>query len=158
MPYGISPLKLKNFEEVGWMVTQKLIFDHLGRLDLFGYTASLLDKDDDGDYIKAVFPDLKFDLIKNRLIASKYYRNFTDTLDADAFSIYLYDDIEGYRTYYRMGVRRENFGTSITILVKRVDYYDSFGNYIPSLGFGMLKELQQKDTEDVEVFDLIGSV
>jgi hypothetical protein len=134
------------------------VFDHLNRLGLGNAVTSKSDSDADGDYIQSLFPDLDFNVVVERIMSTKYYKKYLNDFTLDTYKFGIQEVIGGYRTLYSLIIKKEVFGTSISLLVKRIDFYDSFGNYMPALGSAMLKDMLALDKSNSEKFELTGSI
>ena len=133
------------------MFSKDLVISHLERLGLVDFEISAVEKDNDGDYIKCFIPELTFDMVKSKLLTTKYFKVVMDKSEIGKLSFKITEFINGYKTLYRLEVAKESFGVSFSTLVKRIDYYDNFGNYKPCLGYAMMNEYLSRDKEDAEV-------
>jgi hypothetical protein len=140
------------------MLSQDLILIHLNRLGLDDYEATSFENDDDGDFVKAYFPDLDFKTLKERVLKTKYYLVYLDDQGINYFNFRITEMIEGFSTLYRLIIKKEPYGVSFSCHVKRIDFYNSFGAYKPALGYAMLKELIADDIDEEERFDLTGRI
>lgn len=140
------------------MLTVNTIREHLDRLGLDAYSIARTEGDENGDMVKAFLPDLPFSVAKEKILTHKFYKKYLEDFTIDQYNFGIHDIIDGIRVFYRLYISKEDFGTSFAVLVKRIDFYDSFGNYVPLLGFGMLKEYQDKDLENKERFEATGEI
>lgn len=134
------------------MVNEKIIVDHLNRLGLEDYNISEVEVDESGDYVKCLLPDLDFEVVKSQVFKNKYYKKHLNDFTIDMLNFRIIETINGYKTLYRLYIKKEKFGVSFSVLVKRIDYYNVFGEYVPVISYEMLKDMKNKDIEDLERF------
>lgn len=134
------------------MISSDYILNHLDRLGLSKAEVSAWSTDEDGDYIKALLPDLDFRRVTEAVMVSKFYRVMLDdsATNMGKYEFRITEWVEGYNTTYKMIIQDEGVGCSISILVKGIDYITDEGNKVTVLGFGMLKQVIDKDNEDAE--------
>ncbi len=111
---------------------------HLHKLDLGeDYSYTDYEAHDSGNMVLAFYPDLDFDLVKERALAKKYYflniDNRLSTSDRLVFKVY--ESHDGYDVLCDLSVKRDNVGCSISLLVRVFEYYTPDGVLKPLLGF-----------------------
>ncbi len=120
------------------MLTYNSIHRHLCKLDLDEYFESTAtDYHEHGNYIRASFPDMDFDLVKERVLTKKYfYMNLDeDKTDMDTIVCKVYDVHQGFDVLCDFRVVREPVGCSLSVVVRVIEYYRPDGSYRPLLGF-----------------------
>lgn len=140
------------------MLNRVLIEGHLMKMGLSDFEISSVEGDGKGDYIKAFLPELEFSLIKDKVFKHKYYRTYLGNFSSNSIDFSITEEIDGYRVIYKLTITKESFGVSISGLVKRIDFYDSRGRYVPVLGFEMLKEFVKLDEEKEELLNLTSNI
>lgn len=117
----------------------------MDRLGIDQEEISRFEEGTDGDVVRAYLPEVTLEDIGLLIQANKYYRNHLDSFDQSYYNIKICENVEGYKTLYRIIFSEEVAGISVTVLVKRIDYYRSNGSYVPLLGYGMLREVMSEE-------------
>lgn len=130
-----------------FLFTKSFVGRHLDKLGIDQEEISRFEEGTDGDMIRVYLPEVSVDDVRDLIQKNKFYRNNLDSFGNDFFNIKILENVEGNKTLYRIIFSQEISGVSMTVLVKRIDYYKSNGTYVPLLGYGMLREM--KIDEDI---------
>ncbi len=120
------------------MLTYNSIHRLLCKLDLDGdFEYATTDHHEHGNYIRATFPEMDFDLVKERVLSTKFfYMNLDeDKTDMDTLVCKIYDVHQGYDVLCDFRVVREALGCSLSVVVRMIEYYKPDGTLRPLLGF-----------------------
>jgi hypothetical protein len=131
------------------MINKFIIDENLDRLDLGDYDYTVVETDDSGDYIKAIFPELSFERIFKLILQNKIFYRGVQDIGPNLITMSLRDRFDGlYASYYMKVERSKNLGVDISFATKRVDHYDEDGNYLPCLSFEMQKNYVELNRVD----------